>query len=235
MGVFTVGSIVLGIFVIVFLFYSVVPNLLTRVLHLFVLSKGPPVPKVALTFDDGPDADYTPRLLDELKKEHIVATFFVLGEKALRYPQLIERMVAEGHEVQIHGWVHKMVPLMLPRDTQRQVIATREILEKHFAIYPSYYRPTWGLCNWLTLWNRSHTPHLVTWSVMVGDWRVTPADELYRRVRRKLHPGAIVVLHDSDKTAGAERGAPQEVIRLIPMLAQLVHQQGYTFCKLSDW
>jgi len=221
--------------VIVLFVYAGLPNLLTRVFHLFVMQRGPRRPQVALTFDDGPDEDFTPRLLDELQKQQISATFFVLGEKAVQNPSLVQRMVAEGHDVQIHGWEHKPVPLMLPGQALRQITGTQRLLYEKFGVKADFYRPTWGLCNFATLLRPRGKVHLVTWSVMVGDWRVTPSAELYRRIRRKLHPGAIIVLHDSDKTAGAERGAPLTVIEVVSKLAELTRDRGYSFCLLKDW
>lgn len=217
--------------------YSVWPTFRTRVLHKGVLFRGnPQLAAVALTFDDGPDPHYTPQLLTALKAAGISATFFVIAKKALNHPEIVEQMLAEGHDVAIHGYRHWFVPLLPPRASIQQVKSAREAIVHRFGTQPVLYRPTWGAHNLAVEWSGElKYTHLVTWSVMVGDWRVTQAEELLARIRRKWHPGAILVLHDSDETVGAEKGAPNQVIRLIPMLAEAVREQGWEFQLLRDW
>lgn len=227
-------DILLVAFVAVLL-YSGLPNLVIRVFRWFVVVKGPRRKEVALTFDDGPDGDYTPALLDELARNQLVATFFVLAERALEYPSIIERMVQEGHDVQIHGWSHKPVPLMMPSETLKQMAGASEALNNQFHVNPSLYRPPWGLCNLISLVRLPKQMKLVTWSVMVGDWRITAPDELQRRIMRKLHKGAVIVLHDSDKTPGAQIGAPREVIALMPLLARTLRTEGFEFVLMRHW
>lgn len=223
--------LVLGLF----LLYSVVPNVLTRVWHWPVMSRLKDEKFVALTFDDGPDPTYTPRLLDVLQESQVRATFFVIAEKAVRHPEIIHRMQAEGHEIQIHGYTHAFVPLLSPLRALKQVRKSAVLMEDRFGLRAAFYRPTWGLLN---LWTLvfvllQQTYRLVTWSIMVGDWRNVEAEELLKRIRLRLHPGAILVLHDSDETFGAVPGAPEQVIQLIPDLAKLVRDHGYQFTTLE--
>lgn len=227
---------VLAVLVLIVVCYAVLPNILTRMLRVGAVSRGPDVPTVSLTFDDGPDERYTPKLLDVLRDVGVHATFFVIVDKALRHPDLIERMMAEGHDVQVHGQRHWFVPWLPPQAALRQVNGAAGALRQRFGLQTRFYRPTWGLCNLLSFlpwFRRNH--RLVTWSVMVGDWRVTDAGELLRRILQKLHAGAIICLHDSDETFGAEPGAPTQVIQLIPELVRQVHDRGYTFRTMAEW
>ncbi|MCL6455160.1 MAG: polysaccharide deacetylase family protein [Alicyclobacillus sp.] len=215
--------------------YAGLPNLWVRVLRQRAVYRLPSEQEVALTFDDGPDPRYTPRLLDALADAQIPATFFVIAEKAARNRDLMTRMRSEGHEVQIHGYRHWMVPFLTPRQTKDQVDGASRLLMARLGLKTTWYRPTWGLLNLVTLLSPACRAHrLVTWSVMVGDWRVTPEDVLLERILRKLRPGGIIVLHDSDETWGAEAGAPESVIRLIPRLAEAVAERGWRFRTLSD-
>jgi peptidoglycan/xylan/chitin deacetylase (PgdA/CDA1 family) len=221
--------------IVVFFCYSILPNLLTRLFSLGVVRRTTTPGTVALTFDDGPDEKYTFRLLDALGEANIKATFFVIGEKALKYPAIIRRMIAEGHEIQVHGYTHSFVPLLLPLSSTRNFHLTRKMLLKEFGVRTTFYRPTWGLCNAAVLLDALQKQYrLVTWSVMVGDWRKTSSENLLSRIEQRLHPGAIIVLHDSDETLGAEPGTPDSVIDLIPHLATRVQSQGYTFEVLSQ-
>jgi peptidoglycan/xylan/chitin deacetylase (PgdA/CDA1 family) len=215
--------------------YSLIPNLLVRCLRLWAIRRGPERRELALTFDDGPDPRYTGRLLDALRAADIRATFFVIGRKALENPELIRRMRAEGHQVEVHGWTHSFVPLLPPWRTIRQFRATAAALEREFGLHTRFYRPTWGACNLVTLLTLFPRHRLVTWSIMVGDWRVQGEERLLQRILRRLHPGAVLVLHDSDETFGAERKAPEQVIALIPRLAERVREAGYSFRTLDEW
>jgi peptidoglycan-N-acetylglucosamine deacetylase len=223
--------VIFGLILLVIFIYSIWPNLWTRVLRQS-LHRGPnELRRVALTFDDGPHPMYTPRLLDALKEHGARATFFVIAEKASSYPDVICRMLSEGHDVEVHGYTHALVPILSPRLTIKQFDESQLLLRNQFGIEPRFYRPTWGLCNLWTLL-RLQGMQLVTWSIMVGDWRKTAVKTLLSRIVRRLHPGAILVLHDSDEAFGAEAGAPESVIDLIGPLIRELHARGYTIDSL---
>jgi peptidoglycan-N-acetylglucosamine deacetylase len=225
---------VLVLVVAVFL-YSVLPNLQTRVFRTGGICRGPDVEAVALTFDDGPDRAYTGDVLDVLRNEHVRATFFVLARNAVEEPELVNRMRREGHEVQIHGLTHLFVPLLSIGKTKEQIEQASCLLREKYGIRTSYYRPTWGLCNLISVVCAKKAGHkIVTWSVMVGDWRITQPEVLVKKMMQKLTSGAIIVLHDSDKTFGAEAGAPRSVVLALPAFIASVRAKGYGFSTLSE-
>lgn len=190
---------------------------------------------VALTFDDGPHPKYTPELLDALRQSGVLATFFVLSTQAKLHVDIIQRMIDEGHDVQIHGSRHWFVPLLHPLAAKMQCFGAARTMKQLFGITCDVYRPTWGACNLATLlWVRLNGMKLCTWSVMVGDWRVTDSEVLVRRIEDKLTDEAIIVLHDSDVTLGAEAGAPASVITAIPQIVERVSSRGLKFVKISD-
>lgn len=191
--------------------------------------------RVALTFDDGPHPVYTPKLLDVLRQVGATATFFVIVHKALEYPEIVERMIAEGHEVQVHGYRHHFVPFLHPWATARQCIGAQRALSTRFKVRSMVYRPPWGACNIVTLWLlRRHGITMCLWSVMVGDWRRTEPEVLVRRIGAKLTNQGIIVLHDSDETYGAQTESPCNVITAIPSIVALVRQRGYEFVRISE-
>lgn len=221
--------------------YSILPNLLTRLLFLGVLRKIPHDAQtggkrpVCLTFDDGPDPAYTPRVLDALQGANVKATFFIIYEKAEKHPDIVERMIRDGHDVQIHGYTHAFVPLVGPRHALCNVADSQKLLKSRFGVQAKFYRPTWGLLNLPVLldsWRMNYK--LVTWSIMVGDWKVTTAETLYQRIMKRIHSGAVIVLHDSDETWGAERLAPEAVIELLPTLIKTLLESGYEFKRISE-
>ena len=172
--------------------------------------------RIALTFDDGPGPD-TPAVLDVLQQYGVSATFFVVAEAAARYPAVVERMVAEGHEVALHGWHHRSALLLAPWTVWREVAHGRALVAAVAGRPPRFYRPPWGhhnLMTWLV-------PGLLglrraLWSVAPDDWRSDrPPDVIARHVVRYALPGAVVVLHD----AGGDR--TRTVSALPPMILGL--------------
>jgi peptidoglycan/xylan/chitin deacetylase (PgdA/CDA1 family) len=104
-------------------------------------------PVVALTFDDGPSPDVTPRILDALARERVRATFFVLGRHAERYPALVERMVRDGHEVASHGWTHGILTFASPRRIVWELTRTHRLLERLGARRVRLFRAPHGFRN----------------------------------------------------------------------------------------
>ncbi|MEV6669105.1 polysaccharide deacetylase family protein [Streptomyces sp. NPDC051162] len=158
---------------------------------------------VALTFDDGPDRLSTPHFLRLLDARGIRATFFLLGSMAVRSPALVEEMAAAGHEIALHGWAHRPLPLRGPRATYDDLARTRDLVAGLTGQAPLLFRPPYGVmtggahlaCHRLGL-----TP--VLWTAWGEDWRAraTPAT-VHRTVARDLRGGGTVLLHDSDCTS----------------------------------
>ncbi|WP_237448993.1 polysaccharide deacetylase family protein [Paenibacillus sp. OT2-17] len=112
------------------LVYTIIPTLIIRLFGIGVYKRGTGEQPIALTFDDGPDPEFTPLLLDLLKKYNIKGTFFVLGRKAEKYPDLIQRMHNEGHLVGIHNYVHWSNALMSPKRVREQVNKTANVINR---------------------------------------------------------------------------------------------------------
>jgi len=149
----------------------------------------------ALTFDDGPHPSYTPRLLDLLAKHGAHATFFMVGMAAERYPEILERAAAEGHCLANHSWDHPSMPRLSGRERRAQLLACARAL----APYESkLFRPPYGhqsLASRLDALRLGY--RVVTWSGHCIDWRDHDAAWLAGRLREKLRPGAVILLHDA--------------------------------------
>lgn len=142
------GCLIAGIIV-----YGVVPTIVIRKKRVLLFREGTAPDCLALTFDDGPDPYYTPKLLDLLKKHGVKATFFVVGRKAERYPDIVRRMVEEGHEVGIHNYRHISNWLVPPFWLDWGVRRAAAAIERATGQRPIYYRPPWGI---LTHGHRSY-------------------------------------------------------------------------------
>ena len=166
---------------------------------------------VALTFDDGPDPEVTPRILDLLGAHGARATFFVLGERAARYPEVIRRIEREGHTSGTHTQRHLIrFHFARPRYIQREIEDAIAVVAGILAHRPTLFRPPQGLRtpNFASGWRRTSGLTCVTWSVRGLDSRPTTAGAIIARVAPRLEPGAIVTLHDGTGLGGARDRSP---------------------------
>ncbi len=156
---------------------------------------------VALTFDDGPGKNTTPRLLDELKKRNIPATFFVVGKNAERYPELLKRMVAEGHVIGNHSYSHKNLVKADAATLTEQITKCAQIIQKAVGFAPTLLRPPGGNYDARLLAYAKDTGlSLVNWSVDTRDWEHRDKDAIltaaFREGNYGIRDGAIVLMHD---------------------------------------
>jgi peptidoglycan/xylan/chitin deacetylase (PgdA/CDA1 family) len=210
---------------LVILVYWVIPDLLGHLAQLGTLAGSGSSNRVAFTFDDGPGPD-TARLLDTLSEWKVPATFFVITERAEQHPDLIRRMVAEGHEVALHGWHHRSAWLLTPWGTVREMLEGRAAILRITGQRPRYYRPPWGHHNLVTWF----LPGLlgmrrVLWTVAPDDWREDRSPgAIQAHVTRYLGPGAIVVLHD----AGGDRTRTVEAMPAMAVAARALALEPVT-------
>jgi peptidoglycan/xylan/chitin deacetylase (PgdA/CDA1 family) len=195
------------------------------VLPLTAVRRGPGGRRqVSLTFDDGPDPEATPKLLRLLAARNARATFFLVGERAARHPEIARAIVDEGHEVGNHTWRHRNAWFLGPRVTTEEIIGGARLLAEITGRMPRLFRPPWGIVNVAALQAvRRAGFATVLWSLQPEGLRpVAPEDQL-RYCARRMHDGAIVCLHD----APGLPGAPDRVLRLIPDLLQVLADRGY--------
>jgi peptidoglycan/xylan/chitin deacetylase (PgdA/CDA1 family) len=152
-------------------------------------------PVAALTFDDGPHPESTPRLLEILSRHRVKATFFMLGKLAEQHPDLVRRVAEAGHVIGNHSWDHASFPVISGRERRAQIRACSAAIAPYGQ---NLFRPPYGeqtLASRLdALWLR-HS--VVTWNVDGEDWRGTDADGIATRLASLIREGSIVVLHDS--------------------------------------
>ncbi len=182
---------------------------------------------VCLTFDDGPDPDHTPRVLDALKAAGVPATFFVIGQRAERHPDLVRRIVAEGHALGHHTFTHSDPRRTSARRFLDEVRRTRELLRSVAGVSPTLFRPPHGKLTpgklW-GLWRQGQT--VVLWNVDPKDFSRNSDGELREWFRgRRPEGGDIVLLHDDRPFAAG-------------VLGELIGEargRGLTFTTPADW
>jgi peptidoglycan/xylan/chitin deacetylase (PgdA/CDA1 family) len=189
---------------------------------------------VALTFDDGPDPHSTPLFLRLLAERRVRATFFLLGREARRSPGLVREIAAAGHEIGIHGWLHRPLLLRGPRATYDDFALARDTVADITGVRPTLFRPPYGVLSTgahLAARRLGLTP--VLWTCWGKDWtaRATP-ESVHRTVTSHLDGGGTVLLHDSDRTSAP--GAWRSTLGALPRILDTCEQQGYEVGRLRD-
>ncbi|MFY1618709.1 polysaccharide deacetylase family protein [Micromonospora sp. WMMD736] len=183
---------------------------------------------VALTFDDGPNPTWTPKVLDQLKAAHVTATFCVVGREAQRHPELIRRIVREGHQLCNHSWRHDLDLARRPvADIKADLARTNKAIQTAApGTQVPFYRQPGG--RW--------TPEVLAvakelgmrplhWAVDPQDWDKPTAATIAKRVHNSARPGSIVLLHDGGGNRSATLSACPHLI------ADLKHRYGITRLK----
>jgi peptidoglycan/xylan/chitin deacetylase (PgdA/CDA1 family) len=192
--------------------------------------------RLALTFDDGPNPYYTPKVLDLLKDTDTKATFFVVAKNAAEQPKLIERMKKEGHGIALHSLEHRHAFLCSYRYMEKDFKKSMELL-KDLQCDIRYYRPPWGVRNLFTgKFVKKYMLHMVLWDVMAGDWKAgnTP-DRIARELLDKVFDGAVICLHDGGENYGGAKGAPFHTIAALKKVIPELKKAGYEFVTVEEY
>ncbi|MES2462283.1 MAG: polysaccharide deacetylase family protein [Armatimonadota bacterium] len=184
---------------------------------------------VAFTFDDGPHPDSTPRLLDILARYDARATFFLVGERAVRYPEIVRRILSEGHAIGIHGLRHRTMVLQKPAALRREI--SEAILQIEEAAgaplpLPRLLRPPYGFKTPLLARTAARLGcRIIAWSLDPRDYDPVSSERLAAHVKKGLSPGNIVLLH--------ERPGKSVTADALPLLLDLCRERGLECQALS--
>ncbi len=174
--------------------------------------------EVALTFDDGPNPDYTPQVLAILREYHVTATFCVVGQNAEAYPWLIQQIVAEGHTLCNHSWDHDVaLGSRSPERIQSDLLRTSAAIRAAVPDAPiAWYRQPGGAWTYSVVTvarELGMTP--LHWTLDTSDWQMPGATKIAKSVLTGVQPGSIVLLHDA---GGNRQGTVNAVYRALPEL-----------------
>jgi peptidoglycan/xylan/chitin deacetylase (PgdA/CDA1 family) len=185
----------------------------------------PDVPRLALTFDDGPDRRWTPAVVAALRAADATATFFVLGECARRRPDVVRGVVAAGHAVEVHAHRHTSHADMTREDGAADLDRVLDVLDG-LGIEPSRWRTPWGIeADWTRGLAAERGLDLVGWTADTHDWRGDPAGDMVTAVLPDLRDGAIVLAHDG-LGPGALRTGCEETVALVAPLVAVARELG---------
>ncbi|MBN2910130.1 polysaccharide deacetylase family protein [Polycladomyces sp. WAk] len=185
---------------------------------------------VALTFDDGPDTYYTNQVLNILKKEGVHATFFVTGKNAQAHPEMIRRILQEGHVLGNHSWNHPDLTRLTQSQAVAQIERTNTVIFKLTGMRMRLFRPPYGKLN-DQLKQRFHQMGytIVNWSVDTRDWAGTPVAKIMRYVQHQTGPGGIILQH----SAGAP-GHLDNTIKALPRIIKYLKSHGYEIVTIPE-
>ena len=191
--------------------------------------------EIALTFDDGPNPRYTPKVLDILKEYSTKATFFVVGRRARQNPDIVRRIFREGHDIGNHTYSHPVSPVIKHRTIEKEIKLTGNIIRKIVGKRPRLFRPTWG--QWdvnsdkMTRMSVRAGYIPVRWSTSSIDWLGSKKVVESRILNNGMRSREILLFHDgAESTLFKNRTATVEVL---PKLLDCY--QEHRFLKLSDF
>src|SRR5437762_1873232 len=190
--------------------------------------------QVAITFDDGPDPRWTPKILDILKAANVKATFFLVGVNAEHHPALVRRIVDEGHEIGNHTYYHPNLALCWPEHIRLELNATQLLLETITGRATTLFRPPYAadtqpaqLSELTPLQIAQDLNYLVVLeNIDPQDWAKPGADIILQRVKQQRRDGSIILLHD----AGGDRS---QTVEALPRILEWLHTRGDTIVPLS--
>jgi peptidoglycan/xylan/chitin deacetylase (PgdA/CDA1 family) len=181
---------------------------------------------IAITFDDGPNPELTPRLLDMLKERGLKATFFVVGQNVEEYPGIVTRMASEGHEVANHSWSHPALTKLGIESFRKQIENTNQAIAKATGKRPVLMRPPYGATS-LTLNRRLNEQFglkVILWSVDSLDWKYRNSNRVCNAIVQNTRPGSIILAHDIHTTT----------IAAMPATLDALLAKGYKFVTVSE-
>jgi peptidoglycan/xylan/chitin deacetylase (PgdA/CDA1 family) len=199
-----------------------------------MLWRGPERPELALTFDDGPSPETTPRVLELLSAASVRATFFVVGRKAEQHPELIRALLAAGHELGLHGYDHdRLFSLRLPWQVADDIARTQAVLQRAGAPRANLFRPPIGFASHFTVFGaRRAAVTLVgcTARALDGFAGANP-ERVTQRLVRGVQPGALLALHDA---AERDNYVPASLSAL-PHVLRAIRERSLSPVTLSAW
>ena len=187
--------------------------------------------QVSLTFDDGPNPDATPQILDTLAEFGVKATFFILGAHAERWPELVHRVVTEGHQIGNHGYFHRKLHFKSPFYVKRDLMLGKRAIERAGAQSPKFFRAPHGFRSpWVSAIAGSLGERTIGWSLGVWDSDRPGVEAIVQRTIEGTKPGSIILLHDGDGyNANGDR---LQTAAALPGIITGLRDRGFEFVTL---
>ncbi len=191
--------------------------------------------KIVLTFDDGPSPQWTPLILDELKKANIKATFFMIGHHVKKYPHLAKRVAEEGHTIGNHGYAHSVILYYTSAEIEEEIKYTEYVIHQITGQTTQYYRPpkAW-MSKGIKKKIKSMGYQVILWSLNSKDWVTFNHQYMVNHILSRVKSGDILLFHDSGSVLTTEGGDRLQTVAAIPLLAQGLRMRGFEFVSIEE-
>lgn len=177
--------------------------------------------KIALTFDDGPDSEYTPMLLDGLAERKVKATFFVIGKQAEAQPEIMKRLVKDGHLIGNHTYNHVDIRHMTESAAKEEILKANEVITKYTGEEPCFLRPPFG--NGSSRLEKDIEMIQVLWTIDTMDWACKNESKICNTVYREIKENSIILMHDEYPTT----------VRAALSIIDRLQKEGYEFVTVD--
>lgn len=182
---------------------------------------------VALTFDDGPDRDITPKIIDELNKYNAKGTFFFEGDRIQHNEDVVKKAFKYGNQIAGHSFSHPMFTKISKEEITRQINKTNNLINSSIGKTPKFFRPPYGDIDYNTLKYLDDNCSAIIWSLDTFDWvKGTPATEIAKFVIDSTEPEDIILMHSSN--------GKQETLKAVPLIIKGLKEKGYEFVTVSE-
>jgi peptidoglycan/xylan/chitin deacetylase (PgdA/CDA1 family) len=190
---------------------------------------------VALTFDDGPSEEWTPKILDVLNKYRVKATFFMIGEHVLQYPEIAKRVAQEGHEIGNHTFDHHVLVYYKPQELVDEIKKAERVIQEATGRKTELLRPpkAWVTPSEKIIINKLGYK-IILWSLNSKDWVNFDDKYIVRYLMHNIKPGDIILFHDSGGVFTAEGGNRSETIKAVGRLIEKLRDKGYRLATVSE-
>jgi len=179
--------------------------------------------EVSFTFDDGPDSEVTPKVLDVLREANVKAAFFIIGRNAEKHPELVQKIVDEGHVIGNHTYNHDYV--FSKASAEKQVTEGQEAIEKIIGKKPAYFRPPFGVMTpEIASAVKKERCAIIGWDLRSQDGVIRTKEATIKRVQSHLKKATVLLFHDTNPTT------PDALRKII----QLCKQNGMKIVSLPE-
>lgn len=186
---------------------------------------------VALTFDDGPDGKYTGKVLDILREQKVKGTFFVIGERVKQYPEVLERIVSEGHALGNHSWSHRNLAKISEKEMREEITKTDEAINEVVGFVPVLMRPPYGAKSDRVEEEIDLLGHaMALWNVDPRDWDGASASDILETVKSGPEEEVTILMHSS----GGRGGDLSNTIKALPEIIDYYKSNGYVFVTVPE-
>ncbi len=189
------------------------------------------VKRVALTFDDGPDSVYTPQILDILRKEKVKATFFIIGERAKLFPDVVKRMAKEGHIIGNHSMTHPNIIKLNNQQTAKEIKDCENVVNSLAGYLPALFRSPYGSLDPEKVQEIGKLKvKIIAWNVDSLDWKSLTAEQVKTNILENVREGSIILQHSS----GSEEENLTGSVAALKDVIKILKKEGYKFVTVPE-